>query len=109
MSAREPYAVQLTEARTTIFATSFLLAAVIARAVETLARLWTLEDLVHVLGWTPRLASVATLSQASITRKLASAFGAESFEVNRLKGLHLSIHMTRAAEAEGPANRVRCP
>jgi hypothetical protein len=109
MSARELNVVQLNEARTTIFAASLLLAAVVARAVETLARLWTLEDLVHALGVTPRLASVATLSQALITRKLASAFGAESFEVNRLKGLHLSVHMARAAEAEGPANRVRRP
>ncbi len=109
MSAREPYAVQLNEARTTIFATSLLLAAVIARAVETLARLWTLEDLVHVLGVTRRLASVATLNQASITRKLTSAFGAESFEVDWFKGLYPSIHMVRVVEVEGPANRVCCP
>jgi hypothetical protein len=45
-------------------------------AVKTTTRLWTFEDLVYAPRVSPGLASVATLGQASITRKLAPIFKA---------------------------------
>jgi hypothetical protein len=73
-------------------------------AMEALTRLWTWEDLMHAFGVTPRLAAMTAPGKASVARKLASSFRAESDKVVRLADLDLCVRVPRAAETQGFAN-----
>lgn len=104
MAARKRYVVPPNHARTAVFAAGFLLATMIARLVEALARLWACEDLVHALRVASSLTSVTAVWEASITSKLASALRAEFGKVIGLGGFHLYIHVSRAAKTKSLAN-----
>jgi hypothetical protein len=106
MATWELYVVQRDHASSAIFATSWLLARMIARFMSALTGLFTLENLMHSFGMTSRLTSVSAIWETVHTGFPATTFRAKLSKVVWLLDLNRSVQVSRAAEVQIGAHGV---
>lgn len=104
MVAWKVYIVQQHHTKTAIFPTGLLLTTVGTGCVKTLTWLRAFENVVHTLRMTSCKIFMAAVDQTPIARELTRSLWAKLLEVEWLRGLHYSIHMSRATETQGLPN-----